>query len=571
MNTNVNDLSPTLPRWIRESRRGVDWGVLLAILLSAACAWAFLLQPGLPRTNASENYVFRTADYAQTLLEGRLYPRWSPNVFSGYGSPIPNFFPPAAPYTAALLQIFLTDNPVDAVRVLYLISLTLAGTMMYVFVTRRADASAGILAAVLYVYSPYVGMTAPHVLGDLPGVMALALLPALLWSIDRLLVLNRPQDFPLVVFTMSLLLLTDLRYAVVALGLSLLFVFWHSLRVARSFRWLFVIAAIVLGLLLSSFYWVPALLELGEVHWLSSPVPPLNAQLTLTELFTPLAQVDLGQMVLTPQLTLGLTHISFALLGLVGFVLYRSRVRFQLFFFVIGIAVLVSALLLFPRETWLLGVVMLCLSISSSGFVLLRERLLPRLFLPVVIITALATSSAVWLSPLWPDDFGDVSPLAQVDYERQDFGIAVLPAGTSVPSTLVDTLQPNRFLLEGYQSGRINKILPEQITPSLQVGTLAHYTHEDSVQITTTLPTTLEILTAYFPGWSANLGAASLFVGADPTSGLIEISIPETRSSELTIALDTTLVRTAAWVMSGSTLLCLIFMAWFRLRRSNSL
>ncbi len=571
MQAQAHTSSPALPRWMRESRRGIDWGVLLAIILSAAAAWAFLLQPGLPRTNASENYVFRTTDYAETLLEGRLYPRWSPNVFSGYGSPIPNYFPPGAPYTAALIQIFLTDNPVDAVRVLYAISLTLAGTMVYVLVTRRAGSAAGLLSATLYAYSPYVGMIAPHVLGDLPGVMALALIPALLWSVDRLLVLNRAQDFPLVVFITTLLLVTDLRYAAAGLALALLFVVWQILRGIVFRRGLFALAAFLVGMLLASFYWFPALLEFIEVRWRPSLAPYNSFYLDATQLLLPLRQVDLAELLITPQFTLGVTHTLFALFGVIGVFIYRAKVRFQAFFLTLGIALLLVLVTIFPSQVWLLGVVMLCLSIGSSSFVALRERFLPRLLLPITITVILATSSSVWLSPLWEENFGDVSPAAQVDYERQGFGIAVLPAGTFIPSTISENLAANRFLLEGYQSGGISKILPEQITPTTQVGTLAHYTHADSVQITTTIPTRLEILTAYFPGWSASLGGEALLVSPEPNTGLIEISIPETRNSELTVALHTTPIRTTAWVVSWSALAAVIVMGWLGIRRQERL
>jgi hypothetical protein len=571
MQATVEIIPKTLPRWMRESRRGIDWGVLLAIVFSASVAWAFLLQPGLPRTNATENYVFRTADYAQTLLEGRIYPRWSPNVFSGYGSPVPNYFPPAAPYTAALIQIFLTANAVDAVRVLYAISLTLAGTMVYALVTRRAGAAAGLVAALLYVYSPYVGMVAPHVLGDLPGVMSLALIPALLWSIDRLLVLYRAQDFALVALSTSMLLLTDLRYTAAGAGLTLLFVIWHLLQTKSYSRCLFALGAMFVGVLLASFYWFPALLEFTAVHWRPSLIAHLDLRLNPLEIVMPLRQVDLAELVITPQLTLGLTNIIFAVLGTATLIFHRKWGGFQTFFLALGIILLVVLLTIFPTEVWALGMVMLCLSIGGSGFIRLRKQFLPRLLLPMTIIAVLTTSLSVWLSPLWSADFGEVSPAAQVDYERQGFGIAVLPAGEPIPSTIADTLLPNRFLLEGYQSGGISKILPEQITATTQVGTLAHFTHADSVQITTTVPTPLHILTAYFPGWNAVLDGVSLPTTSDSDTGLIEVSLPETRNSELTIVLETTPIRKTSWAITWGAFGTVILISWFRMRQPNRL
>ncbi len=51
-----------LPLWMQKTMRGTDWGVLIVIAFSLLAAWAFLLQSGLPRTNASEHYVYRAAN-----------------------------------------------------------------------------------------------------------------------------------------------------------------------------------------------------------------------------------------------------------------------------------------------------------------------------------------------------------------------------------------------------------------------------------------------------------------------------------------------------------------------------
>jgi hypothetical protein len=249
-----------LPYWMRQALRGVDWGVLLVVALSLAMAWPFILQPGLPHTNASENYVYRAADYAQSLQEGRIYPRWAAHALGGYGAPIPHYYPPGAGYSAGFVQVFLTGDAVTAVRIVYIAAICLCGSMMYVFVTRRAGSAAGVLAATLYVASPYVGMTAPHVLGDLPGVMALALLPTLLWAVDRLMILNRSHDVALVALTVAAFMLTSPRDAVPAFALAALLMAWHIGAVNRRTRWPLVLMAFLLGIGMAAFFWLPVLL-----------------------------------------------------------------------------------------------------------------------------------------------------------------------------------------------------------------------------------------------------------------------------------------------------------------------
>jgi hypothetical protein len=572
MDATIANRPQTLPAWMRQSRRGVDWGILLVLALSAAAAWAFLLQGGLPRTNASENYVFRTADYAESILEGRLYPRWSPNVFGGYGAPITHYLPPGAPYVAAIIQILLTDNPVDAVRVLYALSLTLAGCMMYVLVTRHAGAAAGVVAAALYVYSPYVGLTAPHILGDLLAVMTCALVPALLWSINRLLALNRLQDFPLVAGTTAALMLTDLRYAGVGGALALVYLLWHGRQGTAAHRLVYAALGCLVGVLLSSFYWFPALLELGDIHWRAA-FSTMERRVDIAQLFAPLRQVDLAEMVVTPQFTLGIPQCIVLLFGILSLVLDRAQTGFYWMFLALGV-VLVLILGAFPTQVWLLGVITLCLAIGSSAIIRLRVRVpnrWQRLALPVFIILLLATSSSVWLSPSWNESFGDTSSNAQVEYERQGFGVAIIPPNMAIPATIPDTLSPNRFLLEGYQFGVISKIFPDQVTATMQAGTLAHFSHVDLIQITTTLPTTLEILTAYFPGWSATVDGVPVGIAPQANTGLIEVAIPQTSTSELRVALEATPVRTTAWMISWGAVITVVLIGWRKFGQEDRL
>ena len=132
-----------LPIWMQNSLRGTDWGVLIVLVFSLLAGWPFLLQPGLPRTNASEHYVYRAADTAQAFAEGRLYPRWSPNALMGYGAPIPQYYPPGATFVPALIDFFITNDPTLAVKLVYALALCLAGAAIYAFVARRSGAGGG--------------------------------------------------------------------------------------------------------------------------------------------------------------------------------------------------------------------------------------------------------------------------------------------------------------------------------------------------------------------------------------------------------------------------------------------
>lgn len=561
-----------LPYWMKQARRGVDWGVLLAMAFSIIVAWPVILQPGLPRTNASENYVFRTDDYAAAIREGYLYPRWSPHVFSGYGAPIPNYYPPGAAYVSALVQVFLTDDPVLAVRMIYAAALCLAGVMTYVYVTRRAGARAGLLASIIYIYSPYVGLVAPHILGDLSGVIALCLLPSLLWAVDRLLILNRPFDVAWVSLIAAGLMFTDPRIALVGFLLAIFILIWHLLTTDSTVPWFLAVLACLIGICIAAPYWFSALLEYDAVRW-RAPQGYSYHPVMLGELLSIMRQVDLAELKPTPQFTIGQVALFVSSLGVFGLAITRKFQAFQIIFLIAAI-VLVVGLVVFSTQVWLFGPLMLCLSVVSTASLSIRSRIperWQRLFLPGLLIFVLIGSLPVWLAFPWSDSFGDTSPTAQIDYEQQGYGIAVLPPDVGIPLTISETLPPNRYLISGYQTDNVNKIGPGQITASALANLLAHNTHSDLFQLRIIDPVRFDILTAYFPGWRATVDGVPVNLSRDDETGLMRVSLPRTLNSELWIGLEATPVRTAGWVIFWGMVAIDMILIWGRLRNRRPL
>ncbi|MEO8396111.1 MAG: 6-pyruvoyl-tetrahydropterin synthase-related protein, partial [Chloroflexota bacterium] len=461
-----------------------------------------------------------------------------------------------AAFAPALIDFFITGDPTLAVKLVYALALCIAGAAVYAFVARRSGAGVGVIAALLYIYSPYIGLTAPHLLGDLPGVISLALIPALLWSTDRLLRANRPFDFPTLVLITTALLLTDVRAALVGWALVLVLLVWD--RPDHPRRWFHPIGAGLLGTLLAAYFWLPVLAEADAVQWVTraQAAPDL---LTLLGLFTPLRLLDPGALIPAHQLTLGLALPIFALLSLIA----HHRASFHYLFLAIGLVLIVLALAIFPSEVWLLGVITLCLSIGGS--VLVTWKRAP-LLLPILAVLILVTALPVWLAPRWSEQPIDTSPLAQVDYEQQGYGIAVLPDTDPLPTSILPDTAPDRALIASYRTGLINKA--QQIS-NAQIGVLEHTTYGERLQVQTTDSLTLHILTPYFPGWTAHLNDATLDLTRSD-DGLIDLNLPTPTRGELEITLDTTSARTSGWVIAWLALLLLVAITVLRTRRPSS-
>lgn len=562
---------PDLPDWMLQARRGVNWGLLLVLALSIAGAWPFWVQDSLPRTNDNERYVFRVADTTQALQEGRLYPRWSPYALGGYGAPIPHYEPPAAPYLGALISLLLTNDPMQAVRLLYIGALMLCAVMLYTFVQHRVGSSAGVLSALLFVYSPYIGLTAPHLLGDLPAMLALALLIGLLWSLDRVMMRNLPLDFALLVVFVAALLLAEPRHFLAGIALSALLASYDAVRLHRFSRLLTVMAAFALALLLSAFYWLPAWLEAGLVRWQPPALVAASHSLTLADLLQPATQVDPAALRPAPQFTLGTAIILFSGLSAIS-LLWSRRINLQFWALLSGIACAVLTLVYLPRETWLLGIMTLCFAIGGGGVLASVETLnarWQRVSFTGLILGAFLLAIPVWLGPVVAENWDDISPAAQIRFEQQGFGVATLPQGHAVPTTLAPELAVNRALAANSQDdkSKLNRFGLDERQRN-QAVVLESASHTMRYQVRSVATTDITLLLAYFPGWRAMLNTKPLPLYRDSSNGLARVDLPSSiRENELVISLDSTPIRRIAWALSSTALLLLGgFMLW-RLRR----
>jgi hypothetical protein len=588
-----------LPLWMRRARQRVDWGLLLVVVFSLCVGWSFLFQQGVSGYNASVNYAFQSADIADTLREGWLYPRWSPHAFGGYGAPIAHYYPPGAPYGVALVEVLFTNDTATALRVVYIAALITAGAAVYAVVGRWTNAGGGMIAALLYLFCPYVGFVAPHIQGDLPVVFTFALIPALLWAVNRLVLLNTPTDFVLVSAITAALVFTDPRALLPALPMVVTLCALHVLTTSDKRMLLRVFAATAIGGVLASIYWLPALAEYNQVRWQSPAVHPPRYTLDLSQLFMPFQQPDPAELAPAPVFTLGWLLRVFLLLAIASVVLLRQRIQvYPIAFFVLGIILTTTTLILAPGATWMLGSIALCFSITGSAALSLETRLpsrLTRSMLPALLAVILIGSINVWLAPINVQTARSFHPVDQIRYEQQGAGVAVLPPGAWVPTTLMPGVEPNLSLLNSYQftgsspdtASRcslcpLEKILPPQIARSGQINIISQQTHSAHYQVQTLgdcagiqqpapgcrldQPLIMNWQTAYFPGWEAWLDDLKLDVRQSPLTGLIDIRLPRTSNRELTIVLTSTSVRDAGAVLTALSALILVLVLRQRVR-----
>lgn len=556
------DLSHDLPTWMRQSQQIADWGIVIVCCFSLIIAMPFMTQGGIPTNTALENHAYMAWSYADALREGRLYPRWIEGALSGYGAPIGNYYPPATPYITALLELFFTNDTVIATRLLAIGSILLCGIMTYLFLLRLMRAEYAVIGAMLYVYSPFIGLTVPYILGDLSLLFASALLSTTLWSMGRVLICQNGMDKIILALIYALLWLTHIEMAIVST--MIVMAFWGMMiptqRIKRQhlFNGLF---GMLMGLGLSAFFWLPAWLEYHLVTWIQAPYMRLLPTLRLEDMLRPITLIDLDQQVYMPQLAVGWSGIIFTAFGIMGIFASRLYQRWWLFWLVSACLMIGIGVSNLPNALWLMTPISLCLAIVGSatyGLSRFIPQQLQRLILPTIIIGICLADLPVWLAPRWSEEFQTWDISAQITYEQLGYGVAVLPSFRAIPITLPMPIVPNRRLLSEYQTGNVVRIPQSQLNPAKQAGLLVSESHRDQYFIETSTSATFEVLRAYADGWRADVDGTPVSLAPNPATGLIQVNIRNAAKGILTISYEATPIRERAWAISMGVMIILV-------------
>jgi hypothetical protein len=620
-------------------RRGLLLGLLLAILPAAS---PYFGSGEVPRTNDLFPHLYRVLALDLLVREGTLWPRWSPDLVHGFGYPVFNFFPSLSHWAVELFHL-LGLPLTTAYRLVVVVHLWLAAVGAYALGRVWLRPAAAWLVGLAYAYSPYM-LYDFHVRGSLPEGQALALLPVLLFAIwqttqishreeregrqelkpktlrsSRLCGekihhqlglqplwhgLNRWTAITALLFAATLLSHPVIYPLMFPVGLWLLVLAWrHGWRSLVGPT-----AGLGIGVLLSAFLWLPAIMEAGFTRAAVTAEQGYNYQdnfLTLAQLFD-WPRLPADPALLNPPVvrSLPLVALLLALFFLVGWLWRRgpstSAQRQVLFDW--GLILVAATCLMLPiaRPVWdtvpllaqtlfpwrflalasLAGAMLLglavdlfwgtqrCTEASQRGVEEINQipdaaevgaAVQLRTTLYALLLTAvLITTSIPWLFP--PQE-----PLPEAP-TRADLAANELPPlfvgtttlGEYLPrwvEQIPDTAEMKTNLLADRHFDRL------QLQDGLAVLTYDGSPTDARYRITVGQPITLTYRQFYFPGWEATLNGQSLTLIPGRPHGLIETAVPA-GSHTLHIRFGTTPVRQAGALLSGLGLLLILLVLW---------
>ena len=258
---------PILNREIIHSR----WAGYLGLLLAGIPALYPLFQSGLILTHDQYFPIHRLVAMYDALSQGQFPPRWTDYFGLGYGYPLFNFYAPLAYYIASFVY-YLTNHPVFSVHFVFGMGLLAGGLGCYYWLKQEFRDCWAWIGGLLYIYYPYHFVNA-YVRGDVSELLASAWFPWLMGALSRIEQGTGNPKFRWIIAGLfyALLMLSHNIMALLFTGVLSVYILFALYKTCEKKRFLLECSsAILLGMGLSGYFWLPAFLEKKYVHvdWL---------------------------------------------------------------------------------------------------------------------------------------------------------------------------------------------------------------------------------------------------------------------------------------------------------------
>ncbi len=226
-------------------------GLLIVVIISLI-AIRYLFVPGFLPTHDGEYHLIRFYEFGRMLAGGHPLPRWAPGLNSGYGVPLFIFFYPLPNYIGSLFH-FLGWSLADSLRLTMAVGYVIGIAACYLWLKRLNGVVPAIVGTIIGAFTPYWFVDI-FVRGSVGEVLAMGFVFVALASV----VYGKKT---LLALAIAAIILSHNIMAMIFLPILVVYA-WITDRLS--------IRAIATGMLLSAYFWLPALAERGYVTGLNT-------------------------------------------------------------------------------------------------------------------------------------------------------------------------------------------------------------------------------------------------------------------------------------------------------------
>jgi len=235
-----------------KKRNALTIGLFCILVFAVLFAGAAEFGKNYIPTHDGEYHIIRIVEFSKMLTAGYLFPRWAPTLNSGYGVPTFEYNYPLPNYIGSFLHLF-THDAVYAYQWAMGFGYFFVVFALFLWLESLFGIYPAIIGTAVGAFTPYLFVDM-YIRGSIGEVWAIGFLCLTLYSIEK-------RNGPLTAFAFALLVLSHNILALIFTPFIFIYV-WFIIK--KSF------VPLGLGLLMSAFFWLPALAEQKYVQGLNT-------------------------------------------------------------------------------------------------------------------------------------------------------------------------------------------------------------------------------------------------------------------------------------------------------------
>jgi hypothetical protein len=235
-----------------------NFGLFVVLILSLWSIQPFFASGFFPIHDNTQ--VARVFEMNKVLKIGVFPVRVVPDLGYGYGYPLFNFYAPLAYYVGAIFM-FLGLDALIATKIMMVLGIILAGIFMYYLVREFFGEYGGIISGLFYAYVPYHAVDI-YVRGDIAEFWAYAFIPLAFLGFYKRNILLGTIGFAGIILSHNLTAMMVMPFLLAAILIDF-YVAPKNRRIFIMGRSLFIV---FFSLMISAFYWIPALTEMKNTN-----------------------------------------------------------------------------------------------------------------------------------------------------------------------------------------------------------------------------------------------------------------------------------------------------------------
>jgi hypothetical protein len=228
---------------------------LLTIILVSLLPFIFIFSNlSFFYTQDGWTHLARGGAFYKAMLDGQIPVRWVGDLNYGYGMPLFNFVF-QFPYMVMSLFIFLGLGLVGSLKATTLVSFLFSGIFMYLFAWEFfKDKNKALIVSIFYQFFPF-RLVEMFVRGSIGEMYAFTFLPLVLYGAALFMNTSSLRALIFIALGTAGMLLSHLATGAVFLAISGVFILLFIEKIKKIAVSL---SAMILGLGLSAYYWIPA-------------------------------------------------------------------------------------------------------------------------------------------------------------------------------------------------------------------------------------------------------------------------------------------------------------------------